>query len=190
MQLISASAAHVQMEKIIILNSNHSYVPIAMHEGSHFEWAQVNMLNLQEPFFRYEVPPHTRRLNTSVAFLVEYGRMQPSQPPAGIIFHMSRCGSTLIMRLLARLRRCVALSEPLLLTYLLASPIGASGFSATELARSVYRSYAALPARSGRKVVVKLTTFSVDALDLPWRRARSAFPSTPFFFVHRNPKVA
>lgn len=103
-------------------------------------------------------------------------------PPAGIIFHMSRCGSTLASRMLAQITGVVSLSEPRILGDILRIRRFDPDF---DPARQVawLRSVAARSAAGGAKVVIKTEAGGLFGLDL----LRRAFPDTPWIFLHRDP---
>lgn len=175
-------------EADIILRTRHdcTYVPVnVVGNYAYVEWACIDVMNLKEPFYRLE--RRRRMLNTSVQFLMDYAdSLTVPHPPSALIMHMSRCGSTLASRMLASLPSLVVLQEPNLIANLLEADCSMHSLP-LRLVRSVYRTHAALPARRGRRMVIKLRTLSPELLDMPLRCARAAFPSTPMYFVHRDP---
>ncbi len=80
-------------------------------------WADLSAERFVEPFFdqtvtRWASGPTARPLvRTGLEALVALDG-EPSLEPAGIIFHLSRCGSTLVSRLLGTLPGVVVLAEP------------------------------------------------------------------------------
>ena len=72
------------------------------------DWADLSAERFVEPFFdqtvaRWASGPHARPLvRTGLEALVALDD-EPSLEPAGMIFHLSRCGSTLVSRLLGTL---------------------------------------------------------------------------------------
>jgi hypothetical protein len=106
--------------------------------------------------------------------------------PDGLVFHMSRCGSTLVSEILAEApaNRVVAEAEPIDSAIRLASSdpgIGQDGHVA-----AVRATVAALgddPKRETRRYFVKLDCWHTLALPL----LRAAFPATPWCFVYRDP---
>jgi hypothetical protein len=81
------------------------------------DWADLSAERIVEPFFdqtvaRWVSGPRARPVvRTGLEALVALDT-QPSLEPAGIIFHLSRCGSTLVSRLLGTLPGVVVLAEP------------------------------------------------------------------------------
>ena len=83
------------------------------------EWCYLGSNGLRDPFFDYtmgievQTPFNTLfRFRTPVEALAEWRTVSPGVAPAGFIFHLSRCGSTLITQMLASLPENVVLSKP------------------------------------------------------------------------------
>lgn len=104
-------------------------------------------------------------------------------PPSGFIFHMSRCGSTLVSRLLATCPRILVLGEPDALNGLFNSPEGACERTVAEGFRELVLALGRRRRPSEEAYVVKLTSFLIHHLPL----VRRAFPETPWLFLHRDP---
>jgi len=144
-------------------------LPISLDADGNAEWIDADDLPLPEPFFEDSVRAILRnpyaRFSRRVAPLPD-----ASAPPAGLIFHVSRCGSTLAARMLSAAGLRV-LSEP--------PPLDVSIQSGqTARIRSIA---AALGA--GRPYILKLDAWHIHALPL----LREAFPDTPWIFLYRDP---
>ncbi|MFL6241302.1 MAG: sulfotransferase family protein [Actinomycetes bacterium] len=102
-----------------------------------------------------------------------------SRRPDGLVLHMSRCGSTLVARMLTARGDTLALSEPPVVdTAVRAVAAGAADVSAVTDVLGV------LGRLTGdRRYVVKCDAWTV--LDAPVLEA--ALPTTPWVFVHRDP---
>jgi hypothetical protein len=103
--------------------------------------------------------------------------------PAGLVMHLSRCGSTLLMQSLTD-GGCIApISEALPVNQLLTR----ADFHADErvaLLRGLMRSLAPRGSASSElPSLVKLSSWNV----LFWDVLRAAFPHTPWLFVYREP---
>lgn len=156
-----------------------------------FDWAWFGPEPLCHPFYEDSVRhvlhrPFNRmfRTRTSLAALIDGARPE-AVPPAGFLFHMSRCGSTLAARMLAASDRHVVLSEPEPLDALVRWVLLA-GISPSEQVRALRAMIAALGRdRSGRasRLFVKLDTWHTLALPL----FRKAFPDVPWIFLYRDP---
>lgn len=98
--------------------------------------------------------------------------------PAGLIFHVSRCGSTLVTQMLGTLPGLRAVSEPEVLSrYLLHCAQGAWAFDADVFRRLIK----ALGRGSGR-YVIKFSSWNLLFLD--W--IRGALPDVPWVFLTRD----
>ena len=148
------------------------------------EWRQLGTRPFREPFFEDTVraslaDPLSRRRRTGLEALRD---LPPGVPPAGFVFHLSRCGSTLVAQALAALDGAVVLSE--------APPVDAvvraAGVPPADRARLLADVLAALGQRrrgDERRLFVKFDCW--NALELPVITA--AFPDVPWIFVYRDP---
>lgn len=132
---------------------------------------------IQEPFsllFRHELPLDS---------LIEWQERSPGLTPGGFIFHMSRCGSTLVSQMLAALPRNIVLSEPPPLDALLRTDLHGAD---DELRIAWLRAWVSImgqPRNGESGLFLKLDAWHV--FDLPL--LRRAFPDTPWIFLYRNP---
>lgn len=144
--------------------------------GGMVDWLHFAGAALDEPFYAQSVRraaarPFNRLFRTGLG-LADFlaGAPAAAPAPAGFIFHMGRCGSTLAARLLGAAAGLSVLSEP--------SPLDAAAATGDPaLLRATIAALAPAPA------IVKLD--SRHALLLPLYRA--AFPTVPWLFVHRDP---
>ncbi|HSL45924.1 MAG TPA: hypothetical protein VK897_21000 [Anaerolineales bacterium] len=157
------------------------------------DWCYLGTRQFHEPFFDETIDQCLRqpfnmlfRHQTPVEVLSELQDAQPGLPPNGFIFHMSRCGSTLIARMLAALPQNIVISE--------ADPIDTvlranhRDPRVTDDQRVVWlRGLVSALGRQRnpeqRNLFIKFDSWSV--LDLPL--VRRAFPATPWLFVYRDP---
>jgi hypothetical protein len=159
----------------------------------HVDWTYVGSQRLREPFFEESIArclpkPFNRlfRYATPIDALADWLQDHPGLTPSGFIFHMSRCGSTLLSQMLAALPHTVVISE--------AAPIDAvvqARHSRPDLGDEQHAAWLRLmigalgQPRSGeeRHYVVKLDSWHTLALPL----FRRAFPTTPWIFLYREP---
>ena len=100
--------------------------------------------------------------------------------PSGIIYHVSKCGSTLVSQVLKQLDDVIVYSQPEALNDLLMPPHACGPDQLTHALRGL----GALFARhAGRPYVLKLESWNVLYCDLLQR----AFPTTPWVFCIRDP---
>ena len=153
------------------------------------DWADLSAVRFVEPFFdetvaRWASGPHARRLvRTGLEALVALDS-QPSLEPAGMIFHLSRCGSTLVSRLLGTLPGVVVAAEPAPLNALLGlDPDRVDEAALVAVVRALVRALGRCRHGDERRLVLKCTSWNVR------RRAllAAAFPETPWIWVQRDP---
>jgi len=163
-------------------------------DGPVVEWVHTAGLTFDDPFFDQTVERalrHPFRLlfgaRTRLADVVTDAARAPALPVAGVVLHLSRCGSTLVAQVLDALPRLLVLSEP------------GSVDTALRLARAAHRlpdgsavgpdhvrgvidALARLRHADHTGCVLKLDAWAVA--DLPILRA--ALPGVPWVFVHRD----
>ncbi|ACA17878.1 hypothetical protein M446_3493 [Methylobacterium sp. 4-46] len=109
----------------------------------------------------------------------------PGLPPAGFIFHMARCGSTLCAQVLAADPSTLVLSEPGPLRGVLEAGHG-GGLAPARVDAWLGGLVGALAARrfpDEARAVVKF--MAADVLDLA--RIQRVFPDVPWLFLYREP---
>jgi len=155
------------------------------------DWAFFGDVPLAEPFFEMSARAVRRlpfnRLCRWRTTLEDFLAAAPDDAPAprGLVFHMSRCGSTLVAQMLAAAQHHIVLSE--------APPVDAMvrlrEFLPTACDDDRRRALVAMTAALGRRVAgagdlfVKLDSWHSIALPL----FRAAFPQTPWVFLYRDP---
>jgi hypothetical protein len=117
------------------------------------------------------------QLRTTLDTLIDAPR-DPGFAPSGFVFHMSRCGSTLVAQMLGAAPGHVALSEPQLLDGLIRAP-----FADSERQVEALRALAHAWSRGADRLFIKLDSWHTRALPL----LRRAFPQVPWIFLHRDP---
>jgi hypothetical protein len=171
------------------------WMPIAVRlrqAGCVVDWCYFAGIRPTDPFFQQTVnhalsdPARMLfRRETPVGHLGDLAWNFPGIAPAGFIFHLSRCGSTLVSRLLATLPRTLVISEPPALDQLLhLSGTGAPGSS--ESARRALRglvSAIAQPRNGEDRLFIKFDSWHV--CELP--AILEAFPGVPWIFLYRDP---
>ena len=110
-------------------------------------------------------------------------------PVTGLIFHMSRCGSTLLARLLAEDPSTLVLNEPDVVNMLLKESLSANDCGSTD---SVDAALAQAIARIGsqvdsdaHRIVIKTTSWNAAKASTLMR----AFPDARCVFLERDPRA-
>jgi gluconate kinase len=175
--------------------SSGSWMPIALHwkdSSPSVEWCYCGTARFRDPFFDQTISkclasPFNRlfRHQTPLDALAQYTAAHPGVPTTGLIFHMSRCGSTLIAQMLAALHQTIVLSE--------AEPIDAvlrAGFhnsAMTDEQRIIWLRWVvsalSQPRNGETSCVIKFDCW--NTMDAPL--IQRAFPAARCVFVYRDP---
>ena len=152
-------------------------------------WADLSAERFVEPFFdqtvaRWASDPRARPLvKTGLEALVALDS-EPSLEPAGMIFHLSRCGSTLVSRLLGTLPGVVVVAEPAPLNTLLGlNPDRINEAALIEAVRLLLRALGRCRHGDERRLVLKCTSWNIRRREI----LAAAFPETPWIWVQRDP---
>lgn len=169
------------------------WLPIQVNAGADItvDWARFGPEPLRESFYEDSIrrtlaSPFARlfRYRTTLGDLMAQAYAVPSRAPDGFIFHMSRCGSTLVAQMLAALPHSIVVSE--------AAPIDSitqlahaadDGDVAVRALRAMVTTFGRRRAGDERHYVVKLDSWHALALPL----FRRAFPDVPWVFLYRDP---
>lgn len=173
----------------------HGWLPIRAwpRDGEwRIDWCWFGEQRLIQPFYRDEVDLALRlpfnqafRRDTPLATLLDWQAASPGLPPSAFIFHASRCGSTLLAQMLARLDSHIVLSEPLPLDQMLRAHY-ASPLRDAEQHAAIGAMLSALGQRRGdsaSRLVIKLDAWNLYELPL----LRRCLPGTPWLFLYRDP---
>lgn len=163
-------------------------MPIAAkrgHAALELSEAPIDGRELYDPFFADTLArmPLIQVARTEIprAALQHYD-IVPEQEPAGLIFHVARCGSTLLANLLRELPGTVVYSEPPAFNDILMPPFG--DWSEQEIVASLRLAARGLAQAAGnRRYIVKCRSWNTLLI----RLLLKAFPSTPWVFLTRNP---
>jgi hypothetical protein len=176
------------------------WLPIAFELGRQepqAHWLDFGAADLTEPFFNQTVrrirssqPPPIERV-TGLSALTDATSGYPSVQPVGVIFHVSRCGSTLIANALRLADDLVVLSEARPVVSLFYPEILRHGNGLREeeyalrkhLLDQVLQLYARCADGNARRVVVKCCP--VNILHIAF--VRTIWPDVPFLIVIRDP---
>src|SRR5262245_341114 len=150
------------------------------------EWTWFGSRPLTEPFFEDSLRAARRQ---PFARLFEHDTLlslsESVTPPAGFIFHTSRCGSTLIAQIFAALPRAIVISEAPPIDDVIGAAREVPGLSPADHASWLRAVVGALARGSsdGAPCVIKLDAWHIHSLPL----VRAAFPNTPWVFLYRDP---
>lgn len=173
----------------------HEWLPVRLvwrNSVPYVEWTLIGSERLLDPFYEQTIqrqmmkPFHQLfRRETSMDEMLSWTDAHPGAPLRGIIFHMSRCGSTLIGRQLAAVKRNILASEPEPMDDVLRAAL-----RVPDLPRALHvcwlRAMAAAlgHARHGEQAFyLKTDCWHIHSFDL----LREAFPEVPWIFLYRDP---
>lgn len=148
-------------------------------------WRFLGRKRLTAAFFQDSLSgqpsPERQVCRTPLSVLDE---LPGSVPPTAFVFHVSRCGSTLLTQMLASLPQCIVMSEPPVLDAFFRlhhhSPSQSGG------GQTLRRLVAALGQR--RSAAERHFFVKFDSWHVPWIPfIREVFPDTPFLFLYRHP---
>jgi len=156
------------------------------------EWTLMGERRLTEPFYddslqRQMTQPFHQlfRRETSMEETIAWVEAHPPVPVRGLIFHMSRCGSTLISQQLAAIERNIVASEPPPLETVLGAHLRLPGLSREVQVRWIRAMLGAMgqPRVGEQALYIKLNCWNIHQMQL----IREAMPKTPWIFLYRNP---
>ncbi len=168
-------------------SSFDGWTPVRVHwrDEPVVEWCWTDGIAFSEPAFTQTIDRALRtpfsllfRRETPIAAL---DGLEPGLEPSGFVFHVSRCGSTLVSGMLASVPQFLVLSEPLPVDDVLRASV-AEGDKVRWL-RSLVSALGRRRRGDERAYVLKLDAWS--ALDLG--TVRQAFPDVPWVFLFRRP---
>jgi hypothetical protein len=159
--------------------------------GPAVDWCHLGDLRFTDPFFAQTVAaamahPFNLLFRCTSALDALPIPQTPELRPAGFIFHMSRCGSTLVTQMLAALACNVVLSEPKPIDQILRTPSRRPAIESERLVLWLRALTAALGRRRGaaeRDLFIKFEGWHTLLLPL----IRRAFPQVPWIFLYRDP---
>jgi hypothetical protein len=171
----------------------HGWVPVQFIIKSgeiSFRWMDFSSVDIAEPFFRQTVKKMVTLGNktetSTVQDLIRIGSSLAPIRPACLIFHVSRCGSTLLTNALRGSRNCVALSEPKIITDLfhfcpeLPSPVQELKDSILQSVMNLYAAYQG----TQQNIVIKLASWNL----LNLHAFQRVWPETPCILLIRDPR--
>lgn len=157
------------------------------------DWCYAGQIRPTDSFFDQTIEECLRhpfnllfRQQTPIEILGELHAARPGLPPTGFIFHLSRCGSTLITQMLSALPQNIVISE--------AGPIhavlGAHHRDDRITDDLRLRWFQWLVSALGRRQHAREQHFFIkfdawDTVELPL--IRRAFPGVPWIFLYRDP---
>jgi hypothetical protein len=152
------------------------WVPVSVSDGS-VEWRYLPGERFTDPFFEDTIRRHPQapKHRTTLAEAIEWGSAHAGLEPSGLIFHMSRCGSTLISQMLAAVEENRVLAEPVPMDDVIQlGDVGGLQAIAAALGQ---------PAPGQTRLFIKFDVWHIHSYEF----IRRAWPDTPAIFLYRHP---
>lgn len=173
------------------------WIPIRFYFGQQsrpmLDWCYLGERRFTEPFFEQTIERCLRhpfnllfRHQTPVEVLAEMYEAEPGLSPTGLIFHMSRCGSTLISQMLASLPQNIVISEAGTIDTILRANFLNPGITDNQQIDWLRWMTSALARRrqdQEQHLLIKFDSWHTLSMPLILR----AFPGVPWIFVYRDP---
>lgn len=163
--------------------SDENWLPVraALHpDGLYLALRQVRAAELQDAFMQETVARVTAAEEIVQIATGDIGKAAAGSAPAGLVFHVARCGSTLISQLLKQQGECVVYAEPLPVNEVLVPP---HRRARNELAGALRSLGDAFARHAGRPYVLKFSSWNTLYCDI----VAEAFPDTPWVLSLRDP---
>lgn len=147
-------------------------------------WRHLGDRRLTAAFFADSLvgqQPAERRVCTTP--LSALASLRDAVLPTAFIFHVSRCGSTLLTQMLAGLPQCIVLSEPPVLDSFFRWRHHRPEHATAQVLRQLVWALGQRRSPAEQHCIIKL-----DSWHLPWMPwFREVFPDTPFVLLYRHP---
>lgn len=158
---------------------------LAINDAVMVQWLWFGDQPPAEPFYDQAVARAWRsplnRFADWVTPLAALEGLNDEPPPDGLVFHMSRCGSTLVAQMLGAMPDAIVVSEPPILD--LAFRLAAQGIVPRETVRLVLAALLRSPDPARAHRFAKLDAWHTLALG----QFRELFPDTPWAYLYREP---
>lgn len=183
------------------MTPTESLLPISLHiEGKmvSVDWMEFNPHELRDPFFQQTIRRLRRRqptpsvCRTGLSDLIDLNSKGRFIEPAGIILHISRCGSTLVSNSLRYAKNALVMSEAPIIGMALrlgrlqtTSPNDARKLQAASAAllRSAIGLYANSSFGVDTRIIIKANAFNIVQI----RKIRRIWPTVPILILIRDP---
>lgn len=119
----------------------------------------------------------------NLADLIRHADQHRAIEPSGFVYHLSRCGSTLVASALGSLPGVCVLSEPAPVDHMLRAVVDRPFNEQVRAIRAIVRALTPEQSEQDRHLVIKLDSWHIHQFPI----LRAAFPATPWIFLARDP---
>lgn len=177
-----------------MLKELDKWIPWKIAPGLRCTWLYVQNKTYTEPFFddtigvcrRFDQNRSAFKSTSTLETMEQWGCRINSASPAAIIFHVSRCGSTLLTQLLSCDSTNIVLSEVPFFDELLRLPFKQQQIDQDIINKyllSATRLYAQPFYKKDSSLFIKADSWHIHF----YEQVRSIFPTTKFILLYRNP---
>lgn len=159
-------------------------------EGTFVDWCHIGPTRFTKPFFNDTIfQLMGRPFNALFRHQIAIDRLPDHAvddvvPPTGFIFHMSRCGSTLVSQMLASLDANIVISEaPPIDSIITSNRGGGDTGEIAERLRAMISIFGRRRHPDERNYFIKFDAWNI--LDMAF--VQRVFPDVPWIFLYRNP---
>jgi hypothetical protein len=153
----------------------------ALHPtGLYLSLREIRTAELQDPFMQETIARVQGRESVVRIAREDIGRGTAGTGPSGIVFHVARCGSTLVSQLLRQHPGLAVYAEPLPVNEILLPP---HQWPRAEIVAALVSLGAAFARHAREPWVLKLTSWNTLFCDL----VADAFPASPWVLCLRDP---
>jgi hypothetical protein len=181
----------------IISRSLERWVPFKLVDGPDgllCRWLYVGKHPFTDPFFDetvlkcFQLPQNSGgfKVISQAEMIAEWAAGIDAVPPGAFIFHVSRCGSTLLSQVLGLSKTAISLSEVPFFDSVLRRQAGGSVISnedLDEMLAGAVKFYGARRTRAEDRLFIKTDSWHL----LFHKKIRALYPETPFAILYRNP---
>lgn len=179
------------MENVKDFISN--WIPIKLVEKDnevYFEWIYFADIPFAEPFFEetivkcqsHDYNSKSFKLISTAENIIDWSKELDFVELKGLVFHVSRCGSTMLSQSLATSSENIMVSEAPIIDQILRSNAFDCAIK-TTLLKSVLRFLGQKRFSEQKHLIIKLDAWSIFKASY----LRSVFPEIPFALLYRNP---
>ncbi len=149
-------------------------------DGLYLALRQIGPEQLQDAFMQETIVRVPAPESVVQIIRDDIGKAAPGTAPAGLIFHVARCGSTLISQLLKKHDNLVVYAEPLPVNEILLPP---HKWPRLELVAALRSLGDALARHAQKPYVLKFSSWNTLFCDI----LAEAFPDSPWILSYRDP---
>jgi hypothetical protein len=168
-----------------------NYLPINLQHGHLVGWLEAGPIEYREPFFDETISKmrclpqnrHPFKSTSSLQMMEEWAAGLDCLKPSAIVFHVSRCGSTLLSQLLGLNSNNIVLAEVPFFDDLLRARFKENGQDQSQFLPHAVSMYGQKRKGNEERLFIKTDSWHLF-FNEQWR---SFYPDTPFVLLYRRP---